>query len=182
MQWVAHSPWPPAFALSVLCSPLLAPALPEPLDWRVALRGGTNYGTAYPWHSRPYGRHGLSSTDNSTCMRSCHRVLPALPRWSSCCRAYLPACCIPVAYAPRPWHVTLSRMPISPCAAVDRARILAPGFPQQHSMGARSHRGPLRGARLTTSALRPRVWDRAHVRKTPHREEETYGRPQDHRP
>jgi hypothetical protein len=168
--------------LSVLCSPLLAPALPEPLDWRVTLRGSSNYGTAYPWHSRPYGRHGLSSTDNSPCMRSCHRVLPAVPRSSSCCRAYLPSCCIPVAYASRPWHVTLSGMTISPCAAVDRARILAPGFPQQHSMGARSHRGPLRGARLTTSALRPRVWDRAHVRKTPHREEKTYGRPQDHRP
>jgi len=33
--------------LSVLCSPLLAPALPEPLAWRVALRGGTNCGTAH---------------------------------------------------------------------------------------------------------------------------------------
>jgi hypothetical protein len=30
--------------LSVPCSPLLAPALPEPLAWH----GGTNYGTAYP--------------------------------------------------------------------------------------------------------------------------------------
>ena len=106
---VASPPWPPA------CAPFSWPQhCRRPHAWRVALRGGTNYGTAYPWHNCPYGRHCLSSTDNSTCMRSCHRLLPAMPRCSSCCREYLPSCFIPVAYAPRPWHVTLSRMPISP--------------------------------------------------------------------
>jgi hypothetical protein len=79
-------------------------------------------------HNRPYGRHGLSSTDNSPCLRPGHRVLPAMPRYSSCCRAYLPARFIPVAYAPRPWHVTLPCMPTSPLCcrrpfAYPRARV-----------------------------------------------------------
>jgi hypothetical protein len=49
-------------------------------------------------------------------------------------------------------------------------------------MGARSHRGPRRGSRIETSALWRMVWDQAHVTRTPRREEEMYGRPQDHRP
>src|SRR4029453_11957791 len=72
--------------------------------------------------------------------------------------------------------------PFPPCAAVDRSRILAPGFPQQHVMGARPHRGPPQGSRLATSALWQRVWDREHVTRTRRREEKKYGRPQDHRP
>src|SRR5215475_2329530 len=63
--------------------------------------------------------------------------------------------------------------PFPPCAAVDRSRILAPGFPQQHGLGARSHRGPPRGSRLATSALRQRGWDREHVTRTWCREEKT---------
>src|SRR5215471_5074294 len=47
--------------------------------------------------------------------------------------------------------------PFPPCAAVDRSRILAPRCPQQHGLGARSHRGPPRGARLALSAPRRRV-------------------------
>src|SRR5262249_6223018 len=57
-----------------------------------------------------------------------------MPRWSSCCREDLPACCIPVAYAPRPWHVTLPRMPISPLCcrrpfAYPRARVPPAAWP-----------------------------------------------------
>jgi hypothetical protein len=52
---------------------------------------GSNQG-----YNRPYRRHGLSSTDNSTCLRPCYRVLPVMPRCSSCCRAYLPSRCLPV--------------------------------------------------------------------------------------
>src|SRR5215471_379439 len=168
--------------LSVLCSPLLAPALPEPLDWLVALRGGTNYGTASPWHNRPYGRHGLSSTDNCTCMRSCHRLLPAMPRCASCCREYLSSCFIPVPYAPRPWHVTLPRMPISPlyCRrpfAYPRAR-----FPQQHGLGGgltEAHRG----ARASRRQPCGRGCGTANTsRGRGAGEEKTYGRPQDYRP
>ena len=72
--------------------------------------------------------------------------------------------------------------PLLPCTTVDSSRILAPWLPQEQIMGARSHRSPRRGSRIETSALRRMVGDRAHVTRTPHREEETYGRPQDHRP
>jgi hypothetical protein len=79
-----------------------------------------------------------------------------------------------------PGHTPYRVCPLLPCTAVDRSPILVPGLPQQQGRGARSQRGPQRGSRLATADLRQKVWDRAYVTRTPRREEETYGRPQDH--